>query len=508
MTADRGGSSAITSLGDRVRRARIEENRAAAERLRACYALYRECVREYVSGAGEEARPGYAVIDPFDVSSGQLVESFAVSSGRAEAMISLAVDLSERYPAILEALGEGRLDQRAAELLARQMRTVDPAVLPRVHREVVESYLTTLESGGRPGDAAVRTTVDAIIRAHDADGVRRRKEDASRDRGVHIRKGVDGMSNLWATLAADEAAVLAERLDQRAAEHSETERHSRAERRADALMSLACGEPFGIGAGAGDGSAGDAPVLRPRVSVIASSDGSEPTVCFPRTGESSVHALLAMLSAGSGATLERIDPAIGAADDAGRALGYRPTAALERVVRLRDGTCRHPGCTVAAEYCDLDHVRPFDHADPTRGGPTAEGNLLCLCRRHHRFKTFSDWRYRLTANGAFVVTTGDGKRMVTAPSGPLAAFRREHAGFDREGAGVGRAPRAEPGATPEPTYWHRRAKRGQSERRAVRKDRSRPRDHRPVWNESRRRPGAPTSRLEARIDELLDAPPF
>src|SRR4029078_403868 len=39
--------------------------------------------------------------------------------------------------------------------------------------------------------------------------------------------------------------------------------------------------------------------------------------------------------------------------------GYRRSSALARFVRARDLTCRFPGCTTAAECCDIDHVIPY-----------------------------------------------------------------------------------------------------------------------------------------------------
>src|SRR5699024_23852 len=385
----------------------------------------------------------------------------------------------ERYPAVLAALAAGRLEQRVAELLARQLRTVDPEVLPRVQQEVVEAYLAAIESGQRPGDGAVRQMADEIIARIDADGLRRRRPGPSRARGASIRTGADGMASLWAPLAADEAAVLAQALDRRAAEFADPDspwntrpahtdatgpdtpadradmsRYSPAERRADALMSLILGErphhnaaghpatsgstsatpgpagpagpagspppaghpatpgsptappgpagpagpagsPGSPGAAGAAGAAGPAP-LRPRVTVFATGGtGGEPEVQFPRTGQASIAALLAMLRSGDGASIERIDPTIGATDTPDRRLRYRPGAALARTVRLRDGTCRHPGCTVPADYCDLDHLVPFDHSDPATGGHTEECNLGCFCRRHHRFKHSSGWRYTM-----------------------------------------------------------------------------------------------------------------
>ena len=51
---------------------------------------------------------------------------------------------------------------------------------------------------------------------------------------------------------------------------------------------------------------------------------------------------------------------------------YRPSAELRRLVSLRDGHCRFPGCSVTIRQCDLDHVRPW----PT--GLTTQGNLMAF----------------------------------------------------------------------------------------------------------------------------------
>src|SRR5699024_6067322 len=104
-------------------------------------------------------------------------------------------------------------------------------------------------------------------------------------------------------------------------------------------------------------------------------------------------------------SIDRIDPTIGATDTPDRRLRYRPGTALARTVRLRDGTCRHPGCTVPADYCDLDHLVPFDHSDPATGGHTEECNLGCFCRRHHRFNHSSGRRYTMDPDGTLHVPT-------------------------------------------------------------------------------------------------------
>ncbi|WP_440220375.1 DUF222 domain-containing protein [Dietzia sp. MNB45] len=480
------------------------ENRAAARRFVACYELVVECQRREESGAGGgECRPGHAVLDPIDVAAGYVVSAMAISTGRAERMITFALDLHLRYPAILSAMAQGRLDLQAANILASQMATVHVDVLEAVQRQVVEEYLAAIEGGVRMGEKAIRGNVDAIISRYDANGIRLRRQEAARTRGVRLHKGVDGMSSVSAILATEEAAVLAEALDQRVKDHKyadaqaaantqadtanpganpaagagaggagEVEDYSIAERRADALMSLVCGDAAPAGTPARPGGTGGV-ALRPKVTVIATGnharDAGGARVEFTRSGQAALQALLDMLATSDGATFEPIDPRIGAADDARAALQYRPSAELARRIRLRDGTCRHPGCAIPAEACDLDHVVPFDHADPQRGGHTIEANLAAMCRRHHRFKTFSDWIYDLHPDGTLTVRTPDGSTMLTRPSGPLAEYRREQARAETEA--WTRQQRRSPGPTgdeqadAEPTFWSRRAARHRTERR-------------------------------------------
>jgi hypothetical protein len=72
-------------------------------------------------------------------------------------------------------------------------------------------------------------------------------------------------------------------------------------------------------------------------------------------------------------------------------------------VELRDHTCRFPHCGRQASRCDIDHVRPHG-----RGGPTCPCNLVPLCRRHHRAKTHSRWRYEVLKPGTYQWTSPNG----------------------------------------------------------------------------------------------------
>jgi hypothetical protein len=53
-----------------------------------------------------------------------------------------------------------------------------------------------------------------------------------------------------------------------------------------------------------------------------------------------------------------------------------------------------------------------------RGGATACENLCCLCRSHHRLKTFGrGWSFTMSDDGVLTVTTPSGITRVTRPPG-------------------------------------------------------------------------------------------
>jgi len=65
---------------------------------------------------------------------------------------------------------------------------------------------------------------------------------------------------------------------------------------------------------------------------------------------------------------------------------YAVPADLRSWLRLRDETCRFPGCSRRAQRCDIDHVKDWAH-----GGATDHHNLIHLCRKHHRLKHTTGW---------------------------------------------------------------------------------------------------------------------
>lgn len=91
----------------------------------------------------------------------------------------------------------------------------------------------------------------------------------------------------------------------------------------------------------------------------------------------------------------------------------RATAQVARIVRARDRRCRAPGCRVPASRCDLDHRQ-----DWAKGGRTEAGNLVALCRFHHRAKREGGWRYLSTKRGTYVWRSPLGSIYTVGPEPP------------------------------------------------------------------------------------------
>ena len=92
---------------------------------------------------------------------------------------------------------------------------------------------------------------------------------------------------------------------------------------------------------------------------------------------------------------------------------YTPSAKQQTFVHTRDRTCRFPNCGQRVGWADADHVIPHDC-----DGPTDCTNLCCLCRSHHRLKTFArGWHFQMTPDGVLIVTTPSGITRTTRPPG-------------------------------------------------------------------------------------------
>ncbi|HEX7784642.1 MAG TPA: HNH endonuclease signature motif containing protein, partial [Methylomirabilota bacterium] len=99
--------------------------------------------------------------------------------------------------------------------------------------------------------------------------------------------------------------------------------------------------------------------------------------------------------------------------------------ALRRALLNRDRSCRFPGCQVRVGQGH--HVRHWAH-----GGPTTLGNLVLLCRRHHRAVHEEGYRLERGPDDTLEFRRPDGTPLPEVPSpavlpdDPIAAIRAQH----------------------------------------------------------------------------------
>ena len=101
---------------------------------------------------------------------------------------------------------------------------------------------------------------------------------------------------------------------------------------------------------------------------------------------------------------------------------HDPPQWMADLVRFRDRHCVFPGCRRESRACDLDHIVayvPIDQGGPP--GQTFPDGLAPLCRRHHRAKTHTRWRYRRRPDGTYTWTSPAGRTYTVPPASPLSS---------------------------------------------------------------------------------------
>lgn len=92
--------------------------------------------------------------------------------------------------------------------------------------------------------------------------------------------------------------------------------------------------------------------------------------------------------------------------------------AQRRLLTVRDGGCRFPGCDRPPAHTDAHHVIPW-HV----GGPTDVPNAILLCRHHHRSVHEGGWQIVIGdaargTNGVIAFHHANGQRLPSHPRGP------------------------------------------------------------------------------------------
>lgn len=214
----------------------------------------------------------------------------------------------------------------------------------------------------------------------------KRVEAATQTRGVWIDNDIDGMAHLTLRLPADVAHRAFAGIDAaaRSLACEPSESRNLAQLRADVVGDLLLDGGL---AGGSLVSRVSVAVTVPVMTLLGHDDG--PGIL---EGYGPIDAETARRLAAHAPSFTRLltHPVSGALLDVDRGV-YRPPADLKRWLEVTDVTCAFPGCTRLARTSDIDHI-----VDHQFGGQTRSGNLVHLCRHHHRLKHMTRWKAHAT----------------------------------------------------------------------------------------------------------------
>ncbi|OBA78821.1 HNH nuclease [Mycobacterium sp. 1164966.3] len=406
---------APTALVEVVESVHRQESMLVARRLAAVANLLGH---RMATTADQVEQLGYAKVDPYVQTAAEVAAAMNLSVLAAGFVVSDADALDRRFPKLAAVLAAGHTDWATVKVFIRRSELVSEDKVAELDASM-SARIAGWQGWSR---RRIINAVDAAVRALDPDAIRERRQDAEDKRRIDIRPGEHGMGEISGIMAATGAAALDRRLAQLANGVCAGDPRTLDQRRADALGALAQGQTLVCGCGQPHCANKTAPVRADR--------GGVATVINVLAGAQTVHGdsdqpgylegygvidaeQVRALAAAAASLLPVVDPVTSAAE----ALRYQPSAALARAVRCRDLTCRFPGCSRPAMHADIDHTIPFNHAHPAAGGRTVLTNLKCLCRLHHRLKTFGGWRDEQLTDGTVVWTSSSGRTYRTAPAG-------------------------------------------------------------------------------------------
>lgn len=368
---------------------------------------------KFTDTAASLAAPGAPVMPREASVAAEIACVLTIGPRAAGALLSDSHELTTRLPLTLSALKAGTISWQHARVMADETASLESAGAAALEAHFLDPDAPNPARACPAGDMpAARFRHKARIwrERHHAQSIEKRHATSLLDRRVDYTPDKDGMAWLSARLPADQAAAIWNRITAIARGlQGPGEPRTLTQIRADvyATALLGRGNHHSIanstanstsGTNGGDsgtdtggaGNPGQVPSPRaeilvtvPVFSLLGATD--EPAML---DGYGPIPASMARdLLANGAESFHRVlvDPRDGAQLEIGRQ-SYRPTKAMLRWLRIRDGRCTFPGCSNQSLDNEADHTLAW--AD---GGTTGVSNLRQLCPRHHRLKHTTAW---------------------------------------------------------------------------------------------------------------------
>jgi hypothetical protein len=295
-----------------------------------------------------------------------LASAFGESAGTARSDVRVAVALEE-MPSAREAVASGEVSPSAVRMLV-QARSEHPDAFDEDEARLVRQAVAD------PADATRRRLAEWAIVVDEREGVDRAERLHER-RHLAVVPTEAGMVRIAGELdpVGAEPVVSALRAVVDSGRRTDPHDHrTTGQRWADALSHL--GVRF-LASPDGPSVGGERPHIAITVDLDALRSG-QGSASFDHSGPAPVSSakLLACDAAITRVVLSpRSEPL-----DVGRRTPV-VSSALRRALVARDGGCRFPSCDRPPGWADAHHVTHW-----AAGGATALGNLVLLCRGHHR----------------------------------------------------------------------------------------------------------------------------
>jgi hypothetical protein len=325
---------------------------------------------------------------------GDVSLQLTVTTGQAEELVWLAEVLPQRLPATWAALRFGQIDYDRAKVMADGLAAVDDELSRRLDAELIGEAVECTRT-------QLRRKLTSAVRAADPQAVQERARRAKDERRVELwdNPESDTCDLVGRNMSAADAYAIRNRLTaaaqaMKADGDSRTVDQIRADLHRDLLRGIPLpdavrhlltadddpsGQPTGPTAG---------PDAEPAVDVIAAAErviaealgeivDEQLTEVFDRArAHGRIDGLAGLVGDAVQAMREAIAGTVDAwcratsqtsrADGHGHP-GYRPPAAMQRLIQHRHSVCVFPTCNRRSIHCDLDHTVPFD-----KGGRTCK----------------------------------------------------------------------------------------------------------------------------------------
>jgi Domain of unknown function (DUF222) len=332
----------------------------------------------------------------------ELACALRIPERSADYLVATSQALVNQLPGTLRALGDGELSYRHAQSLVDHAKSLPVEALEEFEAAVLPSAKTLTVA------KLDRKALRIRERMH-PESIEKRKQAAVEDRAVHIEPTRDGMAWLNAYLPAEQAIGIDDRLAQLAGIlKTEGEERTLAQLRADILCDLLV-----------DGEIPTSDVslargVRPRVLVTVPvmtllGHENEPAQL---EGYGPIDAETARRLSAHAPSFTRLltHPETGAVLSVGQDKYVVPKD-LRTWLRVRDETCRFPGCSRRAGGCEVDHTVDWQYE-----GETRHDNLAHLCPSHHHLKHQTKWQVTNSRDGTLTWTSPAGREYTTSPA--------------------------------------------------------------------------------------------